>query len=44
MNQKWNGTPETEKCGIKIEVQTDEMEKDISSNYVTVFEEYEDFL
>lgn len=40
---KWNTpTAETEKAGIKIEVQTDEMERD--AQYVTVFEEYEDFL
>lgn len=44
INPEWNGTPETDKCWVKIEVQTDEMEKDISTLYVTVFEEYEDFL
>jgi hypothetical protein len=41
---EWNTpTAETQKCWIKIEVQTDEMEKDIGSFYVTVFEEYENF-
>lgn len=45
INPEWNTpTAETEKCWIKIEVQTDAMEKDISSFYVTVFEEYEDFI
>ena len=40
---KWDTpTVESEKAGIKIEVQTDEMERD--AQYVTVFEEYEDFV
>jgi hypothetical protein len=43
INPEWNTpTAETEKCWIKIEVQTDEMEKD-NDSFVTVYEAYEDF-
>lgn len=42
INPEWNApTAEIEKCGIKIEVQTDEMEKD-NNSFVTVYEEYID--
>lgn len=43
INPEWNWTPETDKCGIKIEIQTDEMQKD-NNSFVTVYEAYEDFL
>lgn len=43
INPEWAPTAEAEKCWIKIEVQTDEMEKDIGSSFVTVYEAYEDF-
>ena len=34
-------TPETDKCWIKIEVQTSEMKRDNSSLFVTVYESYD---
>ena len=39
---KWNTpTAETDKCGIKVEIQTDEMKRDNPSSFVTAYEAYE---
>lgn len=42
VNPEWNTpTAETDKCGIKVEIQTSEMKRDNSSLFVTVYEAYE---